>query len=65
MWMAWGPQLTMFYNDSYERDTLQAKHPWALGKPASEVWAEIWEDVGPLAERAMRTGSATWNRPAR
>ena len=25
----------MFYNDAYERDTLQAKHPWALGRPAA------------------------------
>jgi hypothetical protein len=34
MWMAWGPELTCFYNDAYWRDTLQSKHPWALGKPA-------------------------------
>ena len=47
MWMAWGPELTMFYNDAYHRDTLQAKHPWALGRPAREVWAEIWPDIGP------------------
>ena len=34
MWVAWGPELTSFYNDAYRRDTLQAKHPWALGRPA-------------------------------
>lgn len=27
MWMAWGPDLTMFYNDAYRRDTLRDKHP--------------------------------------
>src|SRR5664279_4030789 len=37
MWMAWGPQLTFFCNDSYRRDTLGAKYPWALGRSASEV----------------------------
>ena len=28
----WGPELVMIYNDAY-RQTLQNKHPWALGKP--------------------------------
>jgi PAS domain S-box-containing protein len=61
MWMGWGPELTFFCNNAYRRNTLGDKYPWALGKPASDVWAEIWEDIGPLAEQAMRTGSATWN----
>jgi hypothetical protein len=38
MWMAWGDELTMFYNGAYQR-ILQAKYPWALGRPAREVWA--------------------------
>src|ERR1700712_1310592 len=61
MWMAWGPELRMFYNDSYERDTLQAKHPWALGRPADEVWAEIWHDIGPRIQTVLDTGIATWD----
>src|SRR4051794_31879182 len=61
MWMAWGPELTFFCNDAYRRDTLGAKYPWALGRPASEVWSEIWPDVGPRVERVMRTGEATWD----
>jgi signal transduction histidine kinase/DNA-binding response OmpR family regulator/serine phosphatase RsbU (regulator of sigma subunit) len=61
MWMAWGPELTFFCNDAYRRDTLGAKHPWALGRPASEVWAEIWPDIGPRIEQVMRTGMATWD----
>jgi PAS domain S-box-containing protein len=43
MWMAWGPELTFFCNAAYRRDTLASKYPWALGRPASEVWAEIWD----------------------
>ena len=35
MWMAWGPELTFFCNDAYRRDTLGAKYPWALGRPAA------------------------------
>jgi anti-anti-sigma factor len=61
MWMAWGPELTMFYNDAYRRDTLRTKHPWALGRPAREVWAEIWDDIGPRIASVLETGEATWD----
>ncbi len=61
MWMAWGPELTFFCNDAYRRDTLGRKYPWALGRPAHEVWAEIWDDIGPRIERVLSTGEATWD----
>src|SRR5690349_22395312 len=61
MWMAWGPDLTFFCNDAYRRDTLGAKYPWALGRPASEVWSEIWPDIGPRINRVMSDGVATWD----
>ena len=61
MWMAWGPDLTFFCNDAYRRDTLGRKYPWALGRPAREVWAEIWDDIGPRIERVLSTGVATWD----
>jgi signal transduction histidine kinase/DNA-binding response OmpR family regulator/serine phosphatase RsbU (regulator of sigma subunit) len=61
MWMAWGPELTFFCNDAYRRDTLGKKYPWALGRRADEVWAEIWHDIGPRIEQVMQTGEATWD----
>jgi hypothetical protein len=61
MWMAWGPELTFFCNAAYRRDTLGRKYPWALGRPASEVWAEIWTDIGPRIESVLTTGEATWD----
>ena len=61
MWMAWGPELTVLYNDAYAHVTLGKKHPWALGKPAPEVWHEIWPDIGPRIERVMKTGEASWD----
>ncbi len=61
MWMGWGPELAFFYNDAYQRDTLQTKHPWALGRPAREVWAEIWNEIGPRIESVLSTGVATWD----
>ncbi|MGD0732886.1 MAG: GAF domain-containing sensor histidine kinase [Terracidiphilus sp.] len=61
MWMAWGPELTFFYNDAYRRTTLGKKHPWALGKPAAQVWHEIWRDIGPRIHQVMETGEASWD----
>ena len=61
MWMAWGPRLTFFCNAAYRRDTLGRKYPWALGRPASEVWAEIWDDIGPRIGTVLTTGKATWD----
>src|SRR6201997_3769275 len=61
MWMAWGPQLTFFCNAAYRRDTLGRKYPWALGRPASDVWAEIWDDIGPRIGTVLATGKATWD----
>ncbi|GAA3117999.1 SpoIIE family protein phosphatase [Streptomyces rameus] len=61
MWMAWGEQLTFFCNAAYRRDTLGRKYPWALGRPANEVWAEIWDDIGPRIETVLSTGEATWD----
>ncbi|MCO5972620.1 SpoIIE family protein phosphatase [Actinoallomurus soli] len=61
MWMAWGPELTFFCNAAYRRDTLGRKYPWALGRPAGEVWAEIWDDIGPRIGTVLNTGKATWD----
>jgi signal transduction histidine kinase/DNA-binding response OmpR family regulator len=60
MWMAWGPDLTFFCNDAYA-PTLGVKHPWALGQPATAVWAEIWGDIGPLIDHVLATGEATYS----
>ncbi|MEI9940093.1 MAG: ATP-binding protein [Pseudomonadota bacterium] len=56
-----GPELTFFYNDAYAAQTLGAKHPWALGQPASAVWAEIWHLLEPRIAHVMQTGEATWD----
>jgi PAS domain S-box-containing protein len=51
----WGPQLILIYNDAY-RAVPGPRHPWALGKPAQEVYGESWAVVGPLLETALATG---------
>jgi PAS domain S-box-containing protein len=61
MWMAWGPELTMFYNDAYRQATLRRKHPWALGRPFDEVWAEIRETLTPQIRSVLEDGESTWD----
>lgn len=56
-YLAWGPDLISFYNDAY-RPILGLK-PEALGRPFPEVWRESWDQVGPLAESALR-GTASY-----
>lgn len=60
MWIGWGPNATFLYNDAYIDVLSLAKHPWALGKPAAEVWSEIWDVCGPLADKVFREGEATF-----
>jgi two-component sensor histidine kinase len=55
--LAWGPGLVTLYNDSF-RPILGDK-PEALGRSFREVWAEAWDSIGPIAERAF-AGEATF-----
>ncbi len=51
----WGPQYISIYNDAY-RPVLGAKHPWALGRPVSECWSEIWHVLQPLIDTPFNGG---------
>src|ERR1700722_17166577 len=61
LWLGWGRELLFFYNDVYARNTLGKKHPWALARPASEVWAEVWSDLAPRVEHVFTHAQATWD----
>jgi PAS domain S-box-containing protein len=60
MFIWWGRELVALYNDAYV-DVLGPRHPWALGRPARETWAEIWDVVGPQSDAVLHQGSSTWN----
>lgn len=51
----WGPDHVALYNDAYA-PTIGSKHPRALGRPARENWAELWDDLEPLLRRVLHTG---------
>ncbi|MBE7199062.1 MAG: response regulator [Parafilimonas terrae] len=51
MFIAWGDERTMLYNDAYA-ELLGAKHP-CLGQPFERVWAEIWADIKPLVDQVF------------
>ncbi|HET8748648.1 MAG TPA: PAS domain-containing protein [Ramlibacter sp.] len=60
----WGPELLAFYNDAYA-PTIGNKHPSALGRPAAEGWAELWDDLGPLLHSVLDTGTTVAARDRR
>ncbi len=61
MFIWWGSDLIKLYNDAYARMTLGAKHPWALGRSAQEVFPEIWDDLSLRVNHVLQTGEATWD----
>ncbi|GAO44512.1 ATP-binding protein [Flavihumibacter petaseus] len=52
IWIGWGPDMIKLYNDPYKA-IVGGKHPWALGKPASVVWREIWDYMEPRLSELM------------
>jgi signal transduction histidine kinase/FixJ family two-component response regulator len=59
IWIGWGHELLYLYNDPY-KSIIGGKHPWALGKPASVVWSEIWQDISPMLSQAMGGSEGTY-----
>ncbi len=60
MFLFWGPELISFYNDAFRPSLgIDGKHPYILGKPAKEAWAEIWHIIKPLLDQAL-SGEAVW-----
>lgn len=60
MFVWWGEELINLYNDAYKA-IVGGKHPEALGQPASYVWREIWDQVGPRAASALLKNEGTYD----
>ncbi|HEX8466457.1 MAG TPA: PAS domain-containing protein [Allosphingosinicella sp.] len=52
MFLVWGPDLRFLYNDAYV-EILGDKHPFALGFAFEDIWADVWDQIQPIVERAM------------
>ena len=52
MFIAWGPQRILLYNDGYA-PMLGAKHPQAFARPFFEVWPEVLSEIGGLMDRVF------------
>jgi signal transduction histidine kinase/PAS domain-containing protein len=61
MYVAWGPDLLLLYNDGYRQILgARAADPYqVLGKPFREVWTEVWDQVGPMLDVTLR-GESLW-----
>lgn len=60
MQILWSNKYVQFYNDAYI-PILGNKHPTALGQYGEDCWKEVWDFAGPLLDRVMETGTATWS----
>ena len=54
--IGWGPDLLMLYNEAYIPLLGAEKHPWALGRPASEVKPRLWPAEQERVHDVMQTG---------
>jgi two-component sensor histidine kinase len=55
--LTWGPEMTTIYNDAFR--PILGNKPEAMGRPFSEVWSEVWEEIRPIALKAY-AGEATF-----
>ena len=57
MALAYGDEYTLVYNDAYA-DLMGTRHPAALGRPAAEIFADLWTapGVGGVIGDVYRTG---------
>ncbi len=53
----WGEELRLLYNDAWSHIPGE-RHPDALGRPAVEVWHDIWHLIGPQFEQVARAGKS-------
>ena len=60
MYIWWGSELCCLYNDAYRQSIGPERHPGSLGRPAQEVWEEIWDVIHPQIEQVMSGRGPTW-----
>ena len=64
MALFWGLELHALYNDAYAA-ILAERHPHALGRPARELWPELWHRGEPQLLAVLRQGEAVFHEELR
>jgi len=49
--LVWGPEQITIYNDAFR--PILGKKGDVLGHSFPDIWAEAWDDIGPIAEKAF------------
>nr|WP_243248534.1 PAS domain-containing protein [Pseudomonas sp. S25] len=63
LYLVWGPDLHFFFNDAY-RPILGPRLDVAVGQSITTLWADAWEQVRPMIERAFGGESSRYeNHP--
>ena len=57
----WGPELRLLYNDAWA-PIPGPRHPGALGRPAAEVWSDIWHVIEPQFAALLASGEGFFVR---
>lgn len=55
--LVWGTEMITFHNDAFL--PILGSKPSAIGVQFNRVWAEAWDDIGPIAAKAL-AGEATF-----
>jgi PAS domain S-box-containing protein len=58
MWLVWGPQRILLYNDACRTATMTERHPGALARPAAEAWPDVWPVIQERIAPVLATGRA-------
>jgi PAS domain S-box-containing protein len=53
----WGDDLRLIYNQAWA-DVLPERYEAALGKPARDVWKDVWHLIEPDFQQVLATGTA-------
>jgi PAS domain S-box-containing protein len=53
VYIGWGPEVSSLYNDAFVH-IIEGRHGTALGLPFRLLFADIWDEFGPLVDATMR-----------
>jgi PAS domain S-box-containing protein len=63
LFLVWGAQMTFLFNDAY-RPVLGPRLEGALGQTFTTLWADAWDQVKPMFERAFAGAASRYeNQP--